>query len=59
MLRQFLYKQVIDILLLQEVTHPGLEQTLGSKGHYNFGSEQRGTAIIKRENIEIHNILNP
>ena len=34
-----------------------MEQTLGFKGHYNIGSEQQGTAIITRENIEIHNIL--
>ena len=34
-----------------------MEQTLGFKRHYNIGSEQRGTAIIRRENIEIHNIL--
>jgi hypothetical protein len=46
MLRNFIYKHDIDILFIQEVTHPSLDKLNGYTVHYNIGSEQRGTAIV-------------
>jgi exonuclease III len=56
MLRNFIYKLDIDILFMQEVTHPSLEKLNGYTVHYNIGSVQRGTAIVARDNIELANI---
>jgi exonuclease III len=56
MLRNFIYKHDIDILFMQEVTHPSLGKLNGYTVHYNIGSEQRGTAIVARDNIDLSNI---
>jgi exonuclease III len=56
MLRSFIYKQDLDILLLQEVTHPYCKNLSGYATYYYTGSTQRGTAIIARDNIELNNI---
>jgi len=56
MLSNFIFKQDIDILLVQEVTHLGIGNIYGYTTHYNIGTSQRGTAIIARDNIELRNI---
>jgi exonuclease III len=56
MLRNFIYKHDIDILFMQEVNHPSLDNLNGYTVYYNIGSEQRGTAIVARDNIELANI---
>jgi len=56
MLRNFIYKQDIDILFMQEAAHPSLDKLNGYTVHYNIGTEQRGTAIVARDNIELANI---
>jgi exonuclease III len=56
MLRSFIYKQDLDILLLQEVTHPCCENLAGYATYYNIGSTQRGTAIVARDNIVLNSI---
>jgi len=56
MLNEFMYKQEIDIILLQEVTHADFEMIRGYTAHLNIGTNKRGTAILTREQISLTNI---
>ena len=56
MLNEFLYKQEIDIMLLQEVTHTDFDEVRGYTVHFNIGTSKRGTAFVTREQIQITNV---
>jgi exonuclease III len=56
MLADVLYKQEIDILLLQDVAHNEFDMTLGYSAHVNVGTNKRCTAMIIREAIQVTNI---
>jgi exonuclease III len=56
MLNEFIHKQVIDIILLQEVTHPDFDMIRGYTAHLNVGINKRGTVILTREQISLTNI---
>ena len=56
MLNEFLRKQEIDIILLQEVTHTDVDMVPGYTAHINVGTQQRGTAILTREQIVLRNV---
>jgi endonuclease/exonuclease/phosphatase family metal-dependent hydrolase len=56
MLEEFLQKQEIDILLLQEVTHTEFDMIRGYKAHTNIGINNRGTAMLTRETKTLTNI---
>jgi len=56
MLNEFMLKQEIDIILLQEVTHTDLESIRGYKTHFNIGINKRGTTILTKEEISLKNI---
>jgi len=53
MLEDFLWQHDIDIVLLQEVTSTKIETISHYTKHVNIGSEQRGTAILVKEGIQI------
>jgi exonuclease III len=57
MLGAFLYRQEIDIILLQEVTLPSLDTPVGYKAYTNVGTNGCGTAIVTRDNLTLHNIV--
>jgi exonuclease III len=48
MLNEFLYKQDVDVALLQEVTHDKFDLIHGYNVILNIGTEQRGTAILTK-----------
>jgi exonuclease III len=48
MLHDFLRKQEIDILYLQEVVHPNLGELQGYTMYVSVGTEMRGTAFVTR-----------
>ena len=50
-LKDFIHKQEIDIVLLQEVTHTDFEMIRGYTAHLNIGR-----AILKRVQISLSNI---
>jgi exonuclease III len=56
MLGQFLAKQEIDIILLQEVVLCSLDSLRGYEAHINTGTNGRGTAIVAREGIPLMNV---
>ena len=56
MLNEFMHKQEIDIILLQEVTHTDFESIRGYKTHFNIGINKRGTAMLRKEQISLTNI---
>jgi exonuclease III len=56
MLHDFLRKQEIDILYLQEVIHPKLNELQGYTTHVNVGTEMRGTALVTRDTMKFENI---
>jgi len=56
MLRNFINKHGIDILFMQEVTHPSLDNLKGYTVYCNIGTSQRGPAIVEKDNIELSNI---
>jgi exonuclease III len=56
MLDEFLHKQDIEIMLLQEVTDPNVNAINRYKEHVNQGTEGRGTAILTKEGLTISNI---
>jgi len=56
MLNEFIQKQEIDIILLQEVTHTDFEMIRGYTAHLNVGTNKRGTAILTREQISLNKI---
>jgi len=59
MLGDFIRKQEIDIILLQEVMQPVLGMIRGYIAHVNIGTNGRGTAILMREHIPLTNIMRP
>jgi exonuclease III len=56
MLDDFLRKQDIDILFLQEVTHAKIETIGRYNAHLNIGTDGRGTAILTKVGITLSNI---
>ena len=56
MLQEFIWKQDIDIMLIQEVTNRAIEQICNYNKHVNIGTDQRGTAILVKDGIQIRNI---
>jgi hypothetical protein len=56
MLEEFLHKQEVDILLLQNVTHTTFNMIRGYKAHTYIGINNRGTAMLTRELITLSNI---
>jgi endonuclease/exonuclease/phosphatase family metal-dependent hydrolase len=56
MLGEFLRCQEIDILLLQEVTHPTFDTPRGYKSYFNVGTAGRGTALITSDEFTITNV---
>jgi exonuclease III len=56
MLHDFLRKQEIDILYLQEVIHLKLNELQGYTTYVNVGTEMRGTAFVMRNTIKLENI---
>ena len=56
MLNDFLQKQDIDIILLQEVTRPVFDDIRGFNAHINIGTTGRGTAILTRDPIMLTDI---
>jgi len=57
MLEDFLQKQEIGIILLQEVTRPVFDDIRGFAAYTNIGSTGRGTAVLKRDHIQLTNIV--
>jgi exonuclease III len=55
MLENFLHKQEIDILLLQEVARHDFD-IRGYNAYTNVGTQRRGTAMLTREQIFLTNI---
>jgi len=55
MLNDFIHKQEIDIIVLQEVTHTDFKMIRGYTAHLNIGINKRGTAILTREQISLTN----
>jgi len=57
MLEDFLHKQEIYIIFLQEVTRPFFDDIRGFVAHTNIGTTGRGTAILTRDHIQLTNIV--
>ena len=56
MLQDFLRREEIDILFLQEVAHSTIDTLSSYKTYTNVGTAGRGTAIMTRNEITITNI---
>ena len=56
MLEEFIWKQDIDIILLQEVTNMAIEQIRNYTKHANIGTDKRGATILVKDGIQIRNI---
>jgi endonuclease/exonuclease/phosphatase family metal-dependent hydrolase len=56
MLEVFLYKNDIDIVLLQEVTLPNITAVHRYTAHINIGTEGRGTAILMKAKLTARNV---
>jgi exonuclease III len=57
MLDEFIHKQEINILLLQEVTHAEFGMIRGYMAHTNVGIHNHGTAMLTREQVTLTNIM--
>jgi exonuclease III len=57
MLEDFLHKQEIDIIFLQEVTRPVFNDIRGFVANTNIGTTGRGTAILTRDHIQLTNLV--
>jgi len=57
MLEDFLQKQLIDIILLQEVTRPLFVDIRGFAAYTNINTTGRGTAILTRDHIQLPNTV--
>ena len=57
MLEDFLQKQEIDIILLQEDTRPVFDDIRGFTAYTNIGTTGRGTAILTRDCIQFTNTV--
>jgi len=49
MLEDFMRRQEIDLMLLQEVTHTNTSMIGNYTAHINIGTDGRGTAILVKE----------
>jgi len=56
MFDEFVRRQEIDILILQEVTHPTFDTPRGYKSYFNVGTAGRGIALITRDEFTITNV---
>jgi exonuclease III len=56
MLEEFLYKQNIDLALLQEVTNSKISKIRRYTAYINMGTEGRGTAFLAKDSHVITNI---
>jgi exonuclease III len=56
MLEEFLYKQDIDILRLQEATHQEFDTIHGYNAYFNVRTNERGTTMLTREPFTLTNI---
>ena len=56
MLHDFLKCHAIDILFLQEVTHPHFDNLPGYTTYTNVGTTMRGTAFMTRNGLQVTNI---
>jgi exonuclease III len=56
MLAEFVRKQNIDVMFIQEVTDLVLDNTWGYKAYTNLGTTHRGTAFISRDQLELKGI---
>jgi exonuclease III len=57
MLEDFLQKQEIDIIFLQEVTRPVFDDIRGFTVYTNIATTGRGTAILTRDHIQLMNTV--
>ena len=56
MFTDFIHRQDLDIIFLQEVTNPDKLQISGYALHHNVGTTIRGTAILVRNEMTLTNI---
>ena len=56
MLEDFLRRQEIDLMFLQEVTHANINMTNQYTAHMNIRTDGRGTAILAKERLILTNI---
>ena len=56
MLQNSLRRQEIDIIFLQEIAYPTLNELRNYKSYTNMGAAMRGTVLVTREEIVITNI---
>jgi exonuclease III len=59
MLGDFLMRQDIDFVLLQEVTHANLNNCSKYTAYVNEGTDKGGTAILVREGLVLCDIKRP
>ena len=57
MLEDFLQKQKVDIIFLQEVTRPVFDDIQGFTAYTKIGTTGRGTANLTRDHIQLTNIV--
>jgi exonuclease III len=56
MLEEFLRKQEIDILLLQEVVIPDLDMLKDYTACVNVGTDMRGTAMVVKDPVTLTDV---
>jgi exonuclease III len=56
MLHAFLKSHALDILFLQEITHPNFGNLPGYTTYINFRTTMRGTAFVTRNYLQVTNI---
>jgi exonuclease III len=56
MFTDFIHRQALDMIFLQEVTNPDKMQISGYTLHHNVGTTIRGTAILVRDGMTLTNI---
>jgi len=56
MLHAILRSHVLDILFLQEITHPNFGNLPGYTTYTNVGTTMRGTAFVTRNDLQVTNI---
>jgi exonuclease III len=56
MLAEFIYKQDVDMVFLQEVTRPEVAAIQRYMAYTNLGTEGRGTAILTKDGVRVDNI---
>jgi exonuclease III len=57
MLEDFLIREEIYIIFLQEVTEPVFDNLRGYTAYKNTGTTRRGTAILTREHLSLTNTV--